>query len=102
MTKCNINEQFLRASQKVNNIHKSIGFFLKDIRKRNNLTGDEIAKKLCISQQQWSRYERGVTKLTIDKLLIILLILDVSPHEIFDYITTVVSKGKTSEVMIYL
>ena len=102
MTKHNVNEQFLKASQRVNNINKCIGFFLKDIRKSNDLTGEEIAKKLCISQQQWSRYERGINKLSIDKLLIILLILDVSTYEIFDYIATEVYKGKESEIMISL
>lgn len=96
MIKYNVNEEFVRASQRVNDINKLIGFFLKDIRKSNNLTGEEIAKKLDISQQQWSRYERGVNKLSLDKLLVILLILDVSPHEVldylFDYIATEVKK----------
>jgi transcriptional regulator with XRE-family HTH domain len=103
--KYNVNEEFVRASQRVNDINKLIGFFLKDIRKSNNLTGEEIAKKLDISQQQWSRYERGVNKLSLDKLLVILLILDVSPHEVldylFDYIATEVKKENALDAMIF-
>ncbi|MBO1928695.1 helix-turn-helix domain-containing protein [Providencia rettgeri] len=40
-----------------NEINKEIGQYLRGIRKERNLTGEELAKRLNISQQQISRYE---------------------------------------------
>lgn len=57
---------------------------IRNIRKNKGYTGKELAGQLNISQQQISRYERGVNQLTLDMLfniliiLIILIILDIS------------------------
>lgn len=45
-----------------------------------------MAKKMHISQQQWSRYECGKSKITIDSLLTIILILDINPNNMISFI----------------
>ncbi|WP_236620663.1 helix-turn-helix domain-containing protein [Providencia sneebia] len=47
------------------------------------MTGKELACLLDISQQQISRYECGVCNITVDNLIIILDILNVSVDEFF-------------------
>ena len=42
---------------------------LKEIRKSASLTQKEIAKKLGVTQQQYSRYEIGVNKITLEMFL---------------------------------
>ncbi len=39
---------------------------LKKIREKNGLTQDELAKKLGIKQQQYARYEKGTTKISME------------------------------------
>lgn len=41
-------------------------------RKSRGLTGKELADKLGISQQQISRYERGVCRINVDVLIFLL------------------------------
>ena len=41
---------------------------LKEIRKKKGLTQKELANLLGIKQQQYARYESGVTKLSVDVL----------------------------------
>ena len=48
---------------------KEVGFFLKRRRKSQGLTGSEVAEKLNISQQQFNRYERGVSKISLHHLI---------------------------------
>lgn len=45
-----------------------------------------MAKKLGISQQQYSRYERGVNNLKLWNLLRIIKILNIEIKEIIDHI----------------
>ncbi|EKT60253.1 helix-turn-helix domain-containing protein [Providencia burhodogranariea] len=40
------------------------------------MSGSELAEKLNVSQQQISRYERGITKLNIEKLIELAIYLD--------------------------
>ncbi|MCW2257411.1 transcriptional regulator with XRE-family HTH domain [Providencia alcalifaciens] len=61
------------------------GIVIKRIRKEKGLTGIELAKNLDISQQQISRYERGINKLSIDVIFDILAVLDISFEKLFRY-----------------
>ena len=64
----------------------SIGYELSLLRQRNSMTGAELGQKLSISQQQISRYETGKTKLTLEQLNILLVLLGRSWCEIFHII----------------
>ncbi|MCW2256062.1 transcriptional regulator with XRE-family HTH domain [Providencia alcalifaciens] len=57
------------------------GLVIKKLRKERSISGVKLAKELNVSQQQISRYEKGVNKLSIDTLFNILIIIDVSFEE---------------------
>ncbi|MBG3131518.1 helix-turn-helix transcriptional regulator [Proteus mirabilis] len=59
-----------------------IGWSLKEKRKRLGVTGEEIAKKLNISQQQVSRYERGVNTINISMLIRFFDVLEMDEDDI--------------------
>lgn len=52
------------------------GLFLRKARKEKKITGKQLAKLMGISQQQISRYENGITPLTLDLLHRFLLTLE--------------------------
>ncbi|ATN00354.1 helix-turn-helix transcriptional regulator [Proteus cibarius] len=62
----------------------SIGYELSLLRQRNLMTGAELGKILNISQQQISRYERGINKIPVDLLFYILNIFDISIGDFFE------------------
>lgn len=42
---------------------------LKDLREDNELKQSDVAKILNITQQQYSKIEKGITEITADKLI---------------------------------
>ncbi|MDW7590918.1 MULTISPECIES: helix-turn-helix domain-containing protein [Providencia] len=60
---------------------KAVGYEIYLLRKRRLLTGKKLAELLNISQQQISRYERGVCNITIDMLILVLTVLDMPIDE---------------------
>lgn len=58
-----------------------IGTFIRNRRKKIGLSGQELAQRICISQQQVSRYERGEVAISVKKLFYILSVLNVSEEE---------------------
>lgn len=58
-----------------------IGRRLKSLRLKHALNGTQLGKILGISQQQVSRYENGVTTLSIDTIVIICLYFNLSLRE---------------------
>ena len=58
---------------------------LKEIRKSCGYSQKELAEKLGIKQQQYSRYENGITKITLETFWQILKIcnytLEVKPNK---------------------
>ncbi|WP_369308784.1 helix-turn-helix domain-containing protein [Providencia rettgeri] len=54
---------------------KAVGYEIYLLRKRRLLSGKELANLLNISQQQVSRYERGICNITIDMLIQVLSVL---------------------------
>ncbi|EPO2449937.1 helix-turn-helix domain-containing protein [Providencia rettgeri] len=65
------------GSKPENNIYSSIiGKELRRIRKGKGLSGAKVAKQLGISQQHYSRYECGKSRISVDTLLSILFVLD--------------------------
>ncbi|MGW8595860.1 helix-turn-helix domain-containing protein [Providencia rettgeri] len=65
-------------------ITEQIGIELSHLRKEKGLSGKELAKKLKVSQQQISRYERGVCGLSCGMLYLILYYLEFSPCQFFN------------------
>ena len=51
---------------------------LKDLRKEKNLSQKQMAEKLCISQQTYSDYEKGKTEPTLDTIIELSKIFNVS------------------------
>lgn len=69
-----------------NGINIEIGQYLRGIRKEQNLTGRELAKKLNVSQQQISRYETGRTKLTFEMMDTILTLFNKTWRDFFNHV----------------
>lgn len=61
---------------------EKIGAFLCNLRKDNNLTQEDIAKKLFTSRENVSKWERGINMPTPDTLLELSKIYNVSVNEI--------------------
>ena len=61
---------------------EKIGAFLCNLRKNNNMTQEDIAKKLFTSRENVSKWERGINMPTPDTLLELSKIYNVSVNEI--------------------
>lgn len=61
----------------------AVGKEIFRLRKKRGLTGKLLAEKLNVSQQQISRYERGVCNINVDTLFVILHELDCSLSSFF-------------------
>lgn len=68
-----------------NIFNKKIGCFIRNKRKRMDITGKDLGVMLNVSQQQVSRYENGITNITVAMLNDILEILDVSWEEFLSF-----------------
>nr|ELR5041883.1 helix-turn-helix transcriptional regulator [Providencia stuartii]ELR5084463.1 helix-turn-helix transcriptional regulator [Providencia stuartii] len=71
---------------------QAIGQEIYRIRRNRSITGKELAKELNVSQQQVSRYERGVCNITVDTLILILSILNMPVDEFFKHVYLNVSE----------
>ncbi|EKT60338.1 helix-turn-helix transcriptional regulator [Providencia sneebia] len=65
-------------------MNRNIGLYIRKIRREKNLSGNQLARLLNISQQQVSRYETGKTKLTFEVVDSILVILNKSWRDLFN------------------
>ncbi|MCW2257897.1 transcriptional regulator with XRE-family HTH domain [Providencia alcalifaciens] len=61
----------------------AVGKEIFRLRRKRGLTGKLLAEKLNVSQQQISRYERGVSNINVDTLFVILHELDCSLNSFF-------------------
>ncbi|WP_272687484.1 helix-turn-helix domain-containing protein [Providencia sp. PROV149] len=73
-------------------ITEQIGLELSHLRKEKGLSGKDLAKKLKISQQQISRYERGVCSINCGMLFSILFYLDTHPSKFFENIISKINE----------
>ncbi len=78
---------------------KAVGQEIYRIRRSRVMTGKELAIQLNVSQQQVSRYERGICNITVDTLILILNVLNVSIDEFFKHVYLNISdiNGKVDE-----
>lgn len=80
----------------------SVGKNLKNIRKKNDLTQDELAEKLSVTRQAVSNWENGKTEPDIETLTNISQIFDISIDELVDGIPKGIKelRGKKSHLYI--
>ena len=64
---------------------KRIGKVLKDARKAQNLTQQQVAKIMLMTQQQYSRFENGVFELNYSQIIKLCEILKITPNELFEF-----------------
>ncbi|ELX8378472.1 helix-turn-helix domain-containing protein [Providencia vermicola] len=81
-----MNESILDSSIPKNFFTQIIGREIQRLRKENTISGTKLANKLGISQQQYSRYERGINTISVDTLLHILYILECDLDSFFAYL----------------
>lgn len=67
----------------IKDINNIIGELLRDLRKRKGITEKELGKLFGVSQQQISRYENGVTNITVVTLAKLLCIFE---YPLLDFI----------------
>ena len=65
-------------------IAESVGNNIKSARKSKGYTQKEVAARLFMTQQQYSRFENGVYELSYGHIITICKLLDTCPNEIFD------------------
>ena len=65
------------------NIAKIVGNNLKQARKFKGFTQKEVAGKLKMTQQQYSRFENGVFELNYYQIIELCELLDITPNELF-------------------
>ncbi|MBQ0330551.1 helix-turn-helix transcriptional regulator, partial [Providencia rettgeri] len=75
---------------------EQIGMELSYLRKEKGLSGSELAKKLKISQQQISRYERGICSINCGMLFSILFYLEISPSAFFESVSLKINEKHPS------
>jgi transcriptional regulator with XRE-family HTH domain len=64
-------------------VAKKIGDNLKQARKDKGFTQMEVARKLCMTQQQYSRFENGVYELNYEQILFLCELYEITPNELF-------------------
>ena len=64
-------------------LSKMIGGNLKAARRAKGLTQREVAEKMFMTQQQYSRFENGVFELNYEQLLALCRLLDTTPNELY-------------------
>lgn len=64
-------------------IAKKIGENLKQARKDKGLTQKEVATRLHMTQQQYSRFENGVFELNYAQILSLCDLYEITPSELF-------------------
>lgn len=71
-----------------------MGSKLKRLREIKNLKQEDIAKRLNISKQAYSKIERDETKLDIDRIVNLSEIFEVTPEELFKSEGTNINQAK--------
>ncbi|MBE5740077.1 MAG: helix-turn-helix transcriptional regulator [Clostridiales bacterium] len=65
-------------------IAKKIGNNLKEARKFKGFTQREVAERMKMTQQQYSRFENGVFELNYQQILTLCQLFEITPNELFD------------------
>ncbi len=62
---------------------KVIGKNIKEARKQKGYTQKQVAEKMFMTQQQYSRFENGIFELNYDQILFLCDLYDVTPNDVF-------------------
>lgn len=81
-------------------LNRKVGMFLRLRRESLGLTGEQLGKMMYLSQQQISRYERGVNALTLHQLNIMLELVGSSWDEFFHEVITEQPCSKIESLLI--
>ncbi len=65
------------------NLAKTVGENLKQARKDMGLTQKEVAAKMLMTQQQYSRFENGVFQLNYEQILTLCKLYGITPNTLF-------------------
>lgn len=76
-----------------NRISTYCGTVIKQTRKECGMTGAELAKKLNVSQQQMSRYERGINKISVDLLFNLSIVLNIPFEKVIKHVLLEMEKS---------
>lgn len=76
---------------------KAVANNIRKIRDFRNYTQDYLAAKLGISQNAYSKIELGYSKITIDRLFSIALILEVEVNDVLYFNVDQFSAGKPND-----
>lgn len=87
MQEIDVNNSMLTAKQ---HFSYAVGRQIHLIRKSRGMTGKELAEKLGVSQQQVSRYERGICRIDVDTLVYLLHQLEVSLDDFFMKVSLII------------
>ena len=60
-----------------------VGKNLKEARRYKGFTQKEVAEKLLMTQQQYSRFENGVFELNYDQIIFLCELYDIEPNDLF-------------------
>ncbi len=80
------------------NIDKVFGKVLRDFRKKNNLTQEELSEKLGISLKYISRIENGNNGVKTETLIKYMNILGITPNTIFMDLLTNPEAAKNAKI----
>lgn len=84
-----------------NSLTLAVGKQISVIRKRRGMTGRELGKKLNVSQQQISRYERGICQIDVATLIHMLYILEISIDHFFTNVSLRLSELSPEAYTVY-
>lgn len=65
------------------NTAKIIGKNIKEARKQKGYTQKQVAEKMFMTQQQYSRFENGIFELNYDQILFLCDLYDITPNDVF-------------------
>lgn len=80
-------------------INKSAGEVIRLLRNKKQLSGYEFGQLTGLSQQQISRYERGVNHLTLNLLIKMLIVLDVTLEDFFYQLSIMSGFADTKDML---
>ncbi|MEY0878589.1 helix-turn-helix domain-containing protein [Providencia manganoxydans] len=82
-----------------NQVSTYCGAVIKQIRRECGMTGAELAKKLNVSQQQMSRYERGINKISVDMLFYLSIVLNVPLVKVIKQVLLEIEKSNSDDAL---